>query len=500
MDKSLTVDIEHLELGPHIGSGAFGTVHKASYLGIDVAVKVLTRAHHAAMGCAKDITHEVQVLRKLHHPNVVLLIGVADREDSVYIVEEFCVNGSLAQYLQKNQDISWETRLTIAIEIAQSLVYIHNKGILHRDLKSENVLMDKYFVCKICDFGLAQKISGSLRMSRNIGTPWWRAPEVDTSDHYTQSADVFSYGILLTEIITACSGEDIRLEMVDEKKTKGLNFVYDPEKLRAFISTYRPDCPADLLDLVISCCSINPTARSTMLAVLAKLRMILSQITVVADQLKASISDPDLISAFMSLSSRSGSTTTLAVTPAILLDFIAPKFVSAYRRLTDLENSYLLQLINSHAEDGFITAPAFNSIMEKIKNVETLLAKDNIQIQELFDRKVILGCIAKQEALDFVSSPEGQGSIILRFRSEMDKPDLIITGLSNNSVKNIVAIPHERFLVVGKDAYRSWKDLLDRLKADFGWDRFYPDIKFDSEELQPLFSEIFVYDGYAGDY
>jgi len=122
---------------------------------------------------------------------------------------------------------------------------------------------DAFGRCKIADFGLATLFVKDNRPLDAVGTPWYRAPEL-SSHHYDMSADVFSYGIALLEMITRAKGEDIRVAMTFEKGK--LEFGVDPERLMtdSDIAPLLTDCPPELLDIAKQCCNEEPTRRPTM--------------------------------------------------------------------------------------------------------------------------------------------------------------------------------------------------------------------------------------------
>ena len=137
----------------------------------------------------------------LRHPNIVMFLGACTKFPNLAIVLEFCANKSLWSVLQnKNIILSWDDRKRIATEIAQGMNYLHSAtpSIIHRDLKSLNILLDDCFRAKIADFGWTR--TKAINMTSKIGTFQWMAPEVIDGQIYTEKADVFSYGIILWEI------------------------------------------------------------------------------------------------------------------------------------------------------------------------------------------------------------------------------------------------------------------------------------------------------------
>jgi serine/threonine protein kinase len=140
-------------------------------------------------------------MESLRHPSIVMFLGACTKFPNLAIVLEFCSNKSLWSVLQnKSINLSWEDRKRIATEIAQGMNYLHSSAtpVIHRDLKSLNILLDDCFRAKIADFGWT-RLKGE-KMTNKIGTFQWMAPEVINGENYTEKADVFSYGIILWEI------------------------------------------------------------------------------------------------------------------------------------------------------------------------------------------------------------------------------------------------------------------------------------------------------------
>lgn len=141
-------------------------------------------------------------MESLRHPNVVLFYGACVKYPNLGIVMEYCENKSLDILLaNKSIDLPWDERKRIALEIATGMNYLHcfkPKPIIHRDLKSLNILIDECLRAKIGDFGWTRL--KAEKMTKMIGSHQWMAPEVITGEQYSEKADIFSYGIILWEI------------------------------------------------------------------------------------------------------------------------------------------------------------------------------------------------------------------------------------------------------------------------------------------------------------
>ena len=166
--------------------------------GIDVAVKV-------CLGNLID-SQEVEVLCNLpFHPNIIKLLGIGVSKDSIntYIITELAVGGSLFKFLHEDKKIpTIEQSTSWALEVAHAMKHLHDEKIIHRDLKSPNVLLAANNTAKICDFGLAWSQSDEVSVKTVQATPFWAAPEVLNNEKAKISypCDVYSYGVLIYEL------------------------------------------------------------------------------------------------------------------------------------------------------------------------------------------------------------------------------------------------------------------------------------------------------------
>jgi len=182
---------------PPIGSGAYGVVNKATYKGKLVAVKTFFNKSDPL-----DFQREVLVLSQLDHPSIIAFVGASLEPKA--IVTEFANRGSVYDIMRKNpQSLNWERVINILIDCAKGFAYLHahDPPVIHRDLKTQNILINENWNAQLCDFGISREMGSDLTMTKVIGTPRWNAPEVLDGDSYSEKVDVYSFGIVMWELI-----------------------------------------------------------------------------------------------------------------------------------------------------------------------------------------------------------------------------------------------------------------------------------------------------------
>nr|KYP73796.1 Serine/threonine-protein kinase CTR1 [Cajanus cajan] len=212
--RELTLDMEDLDipwsdlvLREKIGSGSFGTVHRAEWNGSDVAVKILMEQDFHAERF-KEFLREVAIMKRLRHPNIVLFMGAVTQPPNLSIVTEYLSRGSLYRLLHRSgakEVLDERRRLSMAYDVAKGMNYLHkrNPPIVHRDLKSPNLLVDKKYTVKVCDFGLSRLKANTFLSSKSAaGTPEWMAPEVLRDEPSNEKSDIYSFGVILWELAT----------------------------------------------------------------------------------------------------------------------------------------------------------------------------------------------------------------------------------------------------------------------------------------------------------
>ncbi|XP_060176998.1 serine/threonine-protein kinase CTR1-like isoform X1 [Lycium barbarum] len=212
--EELALDVEEfnipwndLVLREKIGAGSFGTVHRADWNGSDVAVKILMEQDFHPERF-KEFLREVAIMKRLRHPNIVLFMGAVIQRPNLSIVTEYLSRGSLFRLLHKpgaREMLDEKRRLCMAYDVANGMNYLHkrNPPIVHRDLKSPNLLVDKKYTVKVCDFGLSRLKENTFLSSKTAaGTPEWMAPEVIRDEPSNEKSDVYSFGVILWELAT----------------------------------------------------------------------------------------------------------------------------------------------------------------------------------------------------------------------------------------------------------------------------------------------------------
>ncbi|KAF8391587.1 hypothetical protein HHK36_023893 [Tetracentron sinense] len=210
VDKSVEFSYEELakatddfNLANKIGQGGFGAVYYAELRGEKAAIKKMD------MQASKEFLAELKVLTHVHHLNLVRLIGYCV-EGSLFLVYEFIENGNLSQHLRGSgkDPLPWSTRVQIALDSARGLEYIHEHTVpvyIHRDIKSANILIDRNFHGKVADFGLTKltEVGSASLPTRLVGTFGYMPPEYAQYGDVSPKIDVYAFGVVLYELISA---------------------------------------------------------------------------------------------------------------------------------------------------------------------------------------------------------------------------------------------------------------------------------------------------------
>ncbi|XP_058204990.1 serine/threonine-protein kinase CTR1-like [Rhododendron vialii] len=206
-EKDLDIRWNDLVLKEKIGSGSFGTVHLAEWRGSDVAVKILMEQDFDTEHF-EEFQTEVSIMERLRHPNIVLFMGAVTQPPNLSIVTEYLSRGSLFKLLRMHGAgviLDDRQRLNMAYDVAKGMNYLHQlkPPIVHRDLKSPNLLVDSKYTVKVCDFGLSRSKANTFLSSKTAaGTPEWMAPEILRDEPSNEKSDVYSFGVILWELVT----------------------------------------------------------------------------------------------------------------------------------------------------------------------------------------------------------------------------------------------------------------------------------------------------------
>uniref|UniRef100_M4CPI4 non-specific serine/threonine protein kinase n=1 Tax=Brassica campestris TaxID=3711 RepID=M4CPI4_BRACM len=197
---------EDLQIGQRIGIGSYGEVYRAEWNGTEVAVKKFLDQDFSG-DALTQFRSEIEIMLRLRHPNVVLFMGAVTRPPNFSILTEFLPRGSLYRLLHRpNHQLDEKRRMRMALDVAKGMNYLHTSHptVVHRDLKSPNLLVDKNWVVKVCDFGLSRmKHHTYLSSKSTAGTPEWMAPEVLRNEPANEKCDVYSFGVILWELATS---------------------------------------------------------------------------------------------------------------------------------------------------------------------------------------------------------------------------------------------------------------------------------------------------------
>ncbi|KAF5765509.1 putative protein kinase RLK-Pelle-L-LEC family [Helianthus annuus] len=213
-----------------LGQGGFGGVYKGFLEDQNTYVAVKRVSKTSRQGI-KEYASEVRVISRLRHRNLVQLIGWCHEKGELLLVYEYMENGSLDFHLFKEKSLlTWSTRYKIAIGLASALFYLHEEWeqcVLHRDIKSSNVMLDSNFNVKLGDFGLAKLVDhekGSQTTTRLAGTFGYMAPEYLLTGKASKESDVFSFGVVALEI--ACGRKPI-VDEAQDNQIRLIDWVWD---------------------------------------------------------------------------------------------------------------------------------------------------------------------------------------------------------------------------------------------------------------------------------
>ncbi|XP_030483587.2 senescence-induced receptor-like serine/threonine-protein kinase [Cannabis sativa] len=266
-----------------IGKGGFGTVFHGYLNDTQVAVKILSES--SAQGY-KEFQAEVNLLMRVHHKNLTSLVGYCIDDKHMGLIYEYMANGNLGRHLSDKQSytLSWEERLQIAVDAAHGLEYLHygcKPAIVHRDVKTTNILLNEKFQAKLADFGLSRAFctEGGNQVSTVVaGTPGYLDPEYYKSNWLNEKSDVYAFGVVLFEIITGRpviakinSNENIHISQWVE------NMLYENGEIQSVVDprlrgNFQLNSTWKAIELATNCVHLNSIERPTMNQVVVELK------------------------------------------------------------------------------------------------------------------------------------------------------------------------------------------------------------------------------------
>ncbi|GFZ03732.1 protein kinase superfamily protein [Actinidia rufa] len=258
-EEAWSADMSQLLIGNKFASGRHSRIYRGVYKKRDVAIKLISQPEEdrdLADLVEKQFTSEVASLFRLHHPNIITIMQfvAACKKNPVFcIITEYLAGGSLRKYLHQQEPYSLPLNivLKLALDIAHGMQYLHSQGILHRDLKSENLLLGEDMHVKIADFGISCLESQCGSAKGFTGTYRWMAPEMIKEKRHTKKVDVYSFGIVLWELLTALTPFD---NMTPEQAA----FAVCHKNARPPLPS---SCPVAFGHLINRCWSSNPNKR-----------------------------------------------------------------------------------------------------------------------------------------------------------------------------------------------------------------------------------------------
>ncbi|EQC32251.1 TKL protein kinase [Saprolegnia diclina VS20] len=267
------LDTREVTLERKLAEGAFGEVWYGTYMDEPVAVKTLLKTTAATVHA---FLAEIQLVAKMDCDHIVRFIGVSyKRLADVQLITEFMDRGDLRTALVATtvNAYPWVEKLSVALAIADALVYLHllDPKVVHRDLKSRNILLDTVKGAKLTDFGISREQWDDETMTIGVGTYRWMAPEVLTDGHYSTAADMYSFGVICTELDTHA------LPYADKCTPAGNPLTESVIMAKVMAGELRPSfrdaCPDWFRALGASCMDADPTVRPTAMEVAYALRV-----------------------------------------------------------------------------------------------------------------------------------------------------------------------------------------------------------------------------------
>ncbi|CAN4115758.1 unnamed protein product [Withania somnifera] len=273
--REMATATNNFDTSTQVGEGGYGSVFRGILA--DKTIVAIKRAKEGSLQGQNEFLTEIQLLSRLHHRNLVVLLGYCDEEGEQMLVYEFMPNGTLRDWLS--------ARLGIALGASKGILYLHTEAdppIFHRDIKASNILLDSKLTAKVADFGLSrlapvQDDEGVLpnHVSTMVkGTPGYLDPEYFLTRKMTDKSDVYSLGVVFLEILTGMHpishGKNIVREVNMAHKSGIMFSIMDNS-----MGSYPSECAEKFVALALKCCQDKPEDRPSMLEVVRTLETIL---------------------------------------------------------------------------------------------------------------------------------------------------------------------------------------------------------------------------------
>ena len=239
-------------LDKKLSSSQFGAVRQGLLKATSVTVKILSASRESSY---QSFLHEVHILQMFNHPNIVRLLGVCAQERPYYIITEFLKHGNLLEYLNSSdgKSLLQPQLIKMAAQVADGMLHLEKLDCIHRNLAAENIQVGENFVCKLSNFHYAQakKLGHTFPIRPSVK---WAAPEVLTDQMFSTKSDVWSFGIVLYELVTQGSKpySDMTDKEVKQKVTQ-----------EGYQMPCPKDCPEKLYSIMQQCWKKESTLRST---------------------------------------------------------------------------------------------------------------------------------------------------------------------------------------------------------------------------------------------
>ncbi|TKW26704.1 hypothetical protein SEVIR_3G207400v4 [Setaria viridis] len=283
--EEMAIATNNFDISAQVGQGGYGKVYKGILA--DGAIVAIKRAHEDSLQGSKEFCTEIELLSRLHHRNLVSLVGYCDEEDEQMLVYEFMSNGTLRDHLsaKSKRPLSFGLRLKIALGASKGILYLHTEAdppIFHRDVKASNILLDSKFVAKVADFGLSRlapvpDVEGTLpaHVSTVVkGTPGYLDPEYFLTHKLTDKSDVYSLGVVFLEMLTGMKpiehGKNIVREVNSACQSGNISGIIDGR-----MGLCPPECVSRFLSLATKCCQDETDDRPSMWEIVRELELIL---------------------------------------------------------------------------------------------------------------------------------------------------------------------------------------------------------------------------------